>query len=137
LFHPPVLDAFRRHTAAGDRTVLVSGSFPACLDPLARYLEAGAVLCSRPEVRHGRYTGEILQPMIGAAKAAAVQADAAAHGIDLLDCYAYGDHISDLPVLGVVGAPVVVGDDPVLTDHAIRHGWTQLPTSVPLLTLRT
>ncbi|MFL6113388.1 MAG: haloacid dehalogenase-like hydrolase, partial [Catenulispora sp.] len=37
-FHPPALEALRAHAAAGDTVVLVSGSFFACLDPIARYV---------------------------------------------------------------------------------------------------
>jgi HAD superfamily hydrolase (TIGR01490 family) len=127
LFHPEVLAAFRRHAQAGHRTVLVSGSFPACLDPIAAFLNADAVLCSRPEVRDGRYTGRLDVPMIGAAKAAAIRAYGQIHGIDLSASYAYGDHSSDLRVLTLVGEPVVVGDDPILTENAIRLGWSRLP----------
>ena len=35
-----MLAALWRHAAAGDLTLLVSGSFPACLDPIARYVGA-------------------------------------------------------------------------------------------------
>lgn len=122
LFHPPVLERFQRHAAAGDRTVLVSGSFPPCLDPLARHIGADAVICSLPQVVAGRYTGAVERPMVGAAKAEAVRAEAAAHGIALADCAAYGDHVSDLPVLELVGNPVVVGDDPALVAYAAGRG---------------
>jgi HAD superfamily hydrolase (TIGR01490 family) len=128
-FHPEVLAAFRRHAQAGHRTVLVSGSFPACLDPIAGFLGADAVLCSRPEVRAGRYTGGIATPMIGEAKATAVRAEVVAHRIDLSASFAYGDHSSDLPVLNLVGNPVVVGDDPVLTGQALLLGWARLPAT--------
>jgi HAD superfamily hydrolase (TIGR01490 family) len=127
LFHPPVLEAFRRHAAWGDLTILVSGSFGACLDPIARHLGADGLICSRPAVRDGRYTGTIATPMVGSAKAAAVQALAAARGIDLAASHAYGDDASDLPVLALVGYPVVVGDDPVLAARALEEGWARLP----------
>lgn len=131
LFHPEVLACYRDHVAAGDLTVLVSGSFAACLDPLARMLRPDGVLCSAPTVREGRYTGEIVIPLIGEAKAQAVLGEAAARGIDLARSYAYGDHASDRVLLDLVGHPVVVGDDPVLTRHARRHGWTQLTCPSP------
>ena len=40
---------------------------------------------------------------------------------------ASGDHASDLPVLDLVGNPVVVGDHPVPAPHACRKGWARLP----------
>ena len=123
-FHPRVLAALRAHVRAGDLTVLVSGSMPACVEPVARFVGAGAVLCSRPEIVEGRHTGAV-RPMIGTAKAAAVTELAAAHGLDLGASSAYGDHLSDVAVLALVGDPVAVGADPALADHATAHGWTR------------
>ncbi|MFJ5233128.1 HAD family hydrolase [Kitasatospora sp. NPDC088391] len=127
LWNPSGLTAFRRHRAAGHLTVLVSGSFPPCLDPLAAALGADLVLCSRPEQADGRYTGELATPMIGETKATAARTLMATHHLDPADCHAYGDHPSDLPLLHQVGHPVVIGDDPTLTHLATRAGWTRLP----------
>lgn len=127
LFHEPVLDELRDHAERGAAVVLVSGSFPACLDPIAAEVGADAVLCTAPEVADGVYTGLIRRPMIGVAKAAAVRAYLSGRGVDPARCHAYGDHASDLPMLAEVGAPVVVGDDPVLTAHARARGWRALP----------
>jgi HAD superfamily hydrolase (TIGR01490 family) len=126
-FNPAVLRALSQHAAAGHLTVLVSGSFPACLDPVARAVGADVVLCSRPEVRDGRYTGALTRPMIGEAKAEAVRALATAMCVDLHSSAAYGDHASDVPLLRLVGRPVAVGHDPALTAVAIALGWTRLP----------
>jgi HAD superfamily hydrolase (TIGR01490 family) len=113
------------HRAAGRTVVLVSGSFPACLEPVAAHLGADRVLCSRPEIAHGRYTGWIGTPMIGEAKAAAVAAvlDELAPGTP---SWAYGDHDSDLPMLEQVTTPVVVGADAALTRVARERGWAVL-----------
>jgi HAD superfamily hydrolase (TIGR01490 family) len=132
LFHPSVLAAFEHHGMAGNLRVLVSGSIPACVDPIARRLDADLAICSRPEVRDGRYTGELRAPMIGTAKAAAVRAEVAARGLALGDCWAYGDHASDLPVLELVGVPVVVANDPILNRVAASRGWPQLPPARPV-----
>ncbi|MFF4449332.1 HAD-IB family hydrolase [Streptomyces sp. NPDC001502] len=126
LFHPPALDALREHRSAGDRTVLVSGSFPACLDPVAAHVGADAVLCSRPEIKDGRYTGELTVAVIGDAKAVAAEADMRDTGADPADCHAYGDHASDLPLLTAVGHAHVIGDDPVLAERAADSGWHRL-----------
>ncbi|MFI9012124.1 HAD family hydrolase [Actinosynnema sp. NPDC053489] len=133
-YREEVVAALRRHRAAGDLVVLVSGSFPACLDPVAAEVGADVLLCSRPRVRDGRYTGELPTPLIGASKVEAVRALVTGHDLDLSRCAAYGDHVSDIPLLAAVGRPVVVGDDPGLTAHARRHGWstsTPVPASTP------
>ncbi|WP_086662134.1 HAD family hydrolase [Lentzea kentuckyensis] len=123
LFRPPVLDVIAEHRRAGDLVVLVSGSFPACLLPVARHVGADVVLCSMPEISAGRYTGRVGQPMIGAEKALAVQEFAALYGVSLAASAAYGDHLSDSDLLAAVGRPVVVGDDQALVSHAREHGW--------------
>ncbi|WP_405901851.1 HAD-IB family hydrolase [Streptomyces sp. NBC_00656] len=125
-FIESALAACRAHVAAGDLVVLVSGSFSACLDPIAEYLGGDVLLCSRPEVRAGVLTGAIDTPMIGAAKADAVRHLAGRRGLDLEQSYAYGDHISDALYMELVGHPVVVGGDTEMAGHAARHGWRRL-----------
>ncbi|WP_407554449.1 HAD-IB family hydrolase [Streptomyces sp. Pv4-95] len=125
-FVEETLTAFRHHVYRGELTVLVSGSLPVCLDPIAEFLGVDAVLCSRPLVEGGRYTGEIAVPMIGEAKAAAVAGLAAQRGISLPRSTAYGDHDTDLPLLRLVGSPVVVGADPDMGACAQRNGWRHI-----------
>ncbi|MFE9676973.1 HAD family hydrolase [Streptomyces sp. NPDC006259] len=122
--------ALERHRAAGDTVVLVSGSFEACLAPIAEDLGADLVLCSDPQTApDGTYTGDVGTPMIGAAKTEAVTKAIADLGVAASDCFAYGDHSSDLGMLGAVGHPVVVGDDAVLGDIADKKGWPVLPAA--------
>ncbi|MFI0976397.1 HAD family hydrolase [Streptomyces sp. NPDC021093] len=127
LFHPPVLSAFRRHAQEGLDTVLVSGSFFACLDPVAAHIGATTVLATRPVVADGILTGEVERPMIGGAKAEAARALAGDLGYDLAASHAYGDHATDLGLLELVGRPTAVGDDPVLAERVRERGWSRLP----------
>lgn len=132
-FNEPALAALNDHRAAGDLIVLVSGSFPALLEPLADHLGAHHILCSEPETDPGTdtYTGRLArrphQPMIGQAKADAVRLFAAVHRIDLAASTGYGDHASDAPLLHVTGRAVRIGCDPVLRQLGARHGWRYLP----------
>lgn len=121
---PAVINALVRHRLAGHAVVLVSGSFPACLEPLRATLGAHHLLCSRPLVgADGRLTGEIERPMIGATKAIAIWELAKRRGLSLPLSFGYADHASDLPLLLEVGHPVVVGSDPVLDQYASRNQW--------------
>lgn len=115
--------AYRRHQEHGAKTGLMSGSFFACLDPIADHLGATWVDATQPLLRRGELTGEVHFPMIGAQKAAALDRRARRHGLDLARCAAYGDHPSDLPMLQHVGFPVVVGDNPTLVQTAAANGW--------------
>lgn len=129
-FVTATLDAIASHKRDGDLVVFVSGSFAACLDPLAEELGADLALGSIPIVGDdGRLTGDIVRPMIGEVKALAVRETIAARGLDAADCRCYGDHMSDLDMLQQVGHPCVVGTDPVLTEHADRLGWRRLPAT--------
>jgi HAD superfamily hydrolase (TIGR01490 family) len=111
-----------RRRADGATIVLVSGSFPAVLEPIARHVGAARVLCTRPEVAAGVFTGLVEgAPMIGEAKRDAVRAVLRADpAADPARCFGYGDHHSDLPMLAEIGRPVVVGGDDVLL-RALPH----------------
>lgn len=130
LFNPAVLRALQGHRQDGDLVVLVSGSYPACLEPLAGHLGADVLLCSTPEIDDGRYTGRVSRPVIGAEKAAAVRAVAERYGVTLAGSTAYGDHISDRELLAAVGTPVAVGANPALVEHARASGWRVLAEPV-------
>lgn len=128
LYVPEVRDALAGQRGLGHELVLVSGSFFACLDPIASDVGAGLVLSTRPVIRRGELTGEVLAPMIGPAKGRAVRLAGLLGGFDLARSSAYGDHISDLAMLQEVGRPIVVGDHPELLAHARRAGWGRLIT---------
>lgn len=111
-------EALAAHRAARATLVLVSGSFPPLLEPLAREVGADAILCTRPLISDGRYTGEVGTPVIGDGKRAAVLGRLESRpDVDPRDCWAYGDHVSDLPMLELVGHPVAVGDDEELRER--------------------
>ncbi|MBT2481757.1 HAD family phosphatase [Streptomyces sp. ISL-94] len=127
-FNGSAVDVLNRHKARGEAVVIVSGSFPAVLSPLAEHLGVAEVWATAPEITDGRYTGQLLRaPMIGKAKVDAARLAASIHRTDLADCYAYGDHLSDLPLLQAVGTPVVIRGDPRLDEYAQQQRWTVLP----------
>jgi phosphoserine phosphatase len=79
------------------------------------------------EVVDGHYTGVIHPPQtIGQGKADAVRDFLAKMGYAAADCHAYGDDISDLPMLDAVGHPVVVAGGRGLATHAASVGWPVL-----------
>lgn len=126
LFHTDVLDALRAHTEAGLVTVLVSGSFNACLDPVGEFCGADVVACTELGIRDGFYTGEVTRTMIGSAKADSARTMIDRAGVQAADCFAYGDHSSDLGLLRLVGHPVAVGPNPDLATVAHENGWARL-----------
>ncbi|MFI1799654.1 HAD family hydrolase [Streptomyces sp. NPDC020379] len=125
----PAVTALRRHRALGHMIVLVSGSLWPVLAPLAADLGADRILCASQRVdESGVLTGEIVRPMIGEAKGEAAAVLMASASASPADCFAYGDHASDLPLLRAVGTAAMVGADPVLTELARSEGWLRLPS---------
>lgn len=127
LYLAPVAARLRRHIAEGIEPVFVSGSFPLILGPIARRLGVRHVLATTMHEVDGSFTGDILDPQtIGRGKADAVTAFLAANDGDAGRCHAYGDDISDLPLLQCVGKPAAVQGDPQLEAVARKAGWEVL-----------
>lgn len=123
-FHGPVVEELLEHTQRGRPAVFVSGSFPALLEPIAKALEVKLILATRLEVKDGFYTGNILPPQtIGEGKAEAIRQFLAERQVSAANCFAYGDDVSDLPMLQAVGHPVAVAGGRGLEAHAREFGW--------------
>ncbi|WP_326664496.1 HAD-IB family hydrolase [Streptomyces canus] len=121
------IEAVERHRALKHEVVLVSGSLRPLLEAVAQDLGGAEVRCAEQLVTdEGVLTGEIDRPMIGQAKADAVTAVVRGRGARGADCYAYGDHVSDLAMLRSVGHPVVVGGSAALAREAEQAGWLVL-----------
>lgn len=124
LFISDTIKAIEKHRENGVEIVLVSGSFVEILEPLASELGARHCLATILEVQDGRYTGRILPPqMIGDGKARAIRTFLADMQAPATECFAYGDHHTDIPMLETVGRPVAIGGDARLTEHALSRGW--------------
>ena len=126
-FVAPVLDRLRAHQAQGVGVALVSGSCAEILVPLAQDLGVAHLLVTQLEALGGTLTGEVVgAPAIGEGKRLLVQRFLQRQRVDPIDCYAYGDHLSDLPLLELVGHPVVVVRDDDLVALAKARRWTLL-----------
>lgn len=124
LFHAAVVAELLALQDQGVEAVFVSGSFPELLAPSARRLGVRHVLATTMEVKDGRFTGAILPPQtIGEGKAAAVRTFLAGRGASAAACRAYGDDISDAPMLEAVGHPTAVTGGRGLAAYAERRGW--------------
>ncbi|MCS6977358.1 MAG: HAD-IB family hydrolase [Gemmatales bacterium] len=114
-------DRITWHRQQGHRIILVSGGLDLTLQPLAEYLNADELLCTRLQQRDGRLTGELDgPPMVDEEKAQAMRR---CEGINLSQSYAYADSISDLPMLRAAGNPVAVNPDGRLRKVAERERW--------------
>ena len=115
----------REHRRRGDRVVLVTGALDFLVAPL-RHL-ADELVAARLVERSGAFTGELAEPPLSAdARASLAARCAAEHGVELADCHAYADSVSDLPLLESVGHPAAVNSNFRLTREARRRGWPVL-----------
>ena len=124
LFQPVIVRRLHEHRDEGIEPVFVSGSFPLLLDPLAQRLNVRHILAIRQQTIDGVFTGEILPPQtIGQGKADAVLEFLKDKAVAPQDCFAYGDDISDAPMLSCVGFPFVVKGGRRLEAYAEQYGW--------------
>ena len=128
---PQMVARLAEHKRAGDTVVLLSGGLDDAAKVLAEEVGADSAEGTRPELRDGRYTGRLGSAPInhGAAKAARARVLAAARGVLLADCVAYGDSAADIPLLASVGRPIAVDPDPRLRGAAQAQGWEILTTT--------
>lgn len=126
---PPLVFAealaiIERHRGEGRRIIVVSSSPEEIVRPLCRYLSIDEVIATRAAIgADGKYTGEIELYAYGPGKAMAMQELADREGIDLSNSYAYSDSATDVPMLELVGHPVVVNPDSELARIATENGW--------------
>ncbi len=118
------LELIDEHKAAGRLVYIISASPSEIVEPLARFLGVDRAIASQASVdEHGRYTGEMEVYAYGPYKADLIRSAAETDGIDLAGSYAYSDSYTDLPMLEVVGHPVVVNPDRVLLKVAKERKW--------------
>ncbi len=126
--YPQVLSRAYEHQDAGRRVYIVTAASQELADTLAHVLALdGAIGSNFSEVVDGVYTGRPAGLFIyGQEKALAVKRLAESACLDLSQCYAYSDSASDLPMLRVVGHPVVVNPDSTLAKAARDERWEVL-----------
>ena len=112
------------HRARGHRLVVLSAASVYVVKPLAERLNIPDYLCTYLEVKDGRFTGRLVEPVcFGPGKLLLAEEFAARNSIDLGQSYFYSDGYEDLPMLERVGHPVAVNPDRRLRRLAERRGW--------------
>ena len=108
----------------GRRIVLVSDNIDLVVAPLAEELEADDLICNRLEVRNGKATGRLEDPVIGGNVAGQwARTFAKEQGIDLGASWAYGASGADSLLLSAIGQPCAVNPDRQLRRLARDHEW--------------
>ena len=122
--YPGTFELIEKSRSLGLRQVVVTGALDISVKPLMNYLGIEGYVANRLEFVNGLATGRLLPPVLAAAtKASWMRRFAEREGINLNDCYAYSDSISDLPMLSIVGHPAAVNPDMRLRQTALHHDW--------------
>lgn len=121
---PEALVELKKYKESGNKIVLVSNAPMIIIQRLANYLGVETYFCTQLEVIDDTYTGAIIGDiMYGDNKRVIVEKYASEKGYSLQEASAYGDHVSDLPILEIVGHPVAVNPTATLKSVAISKGW--------------
>jgi HAD superfamily hydrolase (TIGR01490 family) len=122
--YPEALETVRHHLAEGHVVAIVSGATKFVVKPLAEHLGIKHLLYTRLEVEKGRFTGRVVEPIcFEDGKIYWLQQLVEEQNIELAKSYFYTDSITDLPLLDLVGHPVVTNPDPRLYREAVRRRW--------------
>jgi HAD superfamily hydrolase (TIGR01490 family) len=124
VIYPAAPEMIQEHRDQGHVVALVSGAVRYVLEPLAQHLGVDHILCSRLEVKDQRLTGQTVEPLcFREGKIYWLEQFIDDHDVDLARSWFYSDSVTDVPLLSLVGHPVVVNPDPVLYRTAIRRCW--------------
>jgi HAD superfamily hydrolase (TIGR01490 family) len=122
--YPEMLDRAYAHQDEGMAIYILTAASQEMAEVLAHVLSFDGGVGTRSEIVDGHYTGRPAGPFnYREGKVSAMRELAARDGIDLDVSYAYSDSESDLPMLRVVGNPVVVNPDAALLEVATIEGW--------------
>jgi len=112
------------HLAKGHTVAVISAATPYQVTPVARDVGIEHVMCTRMEVKNGKFTGEIIEPACwGAGKAHAAQELTKQFNLDLSKSYFYTDSAEDMPLMEIVGNPRPINPDAKLSNLAFQNDW--------------
>ena len=120
---PVAKELLARARREGQAIVLVSDHLEAMVRPLVASLGADHLVANRMEIRKGKATGRLLDPVVGRLGGAWLKGFAAEKGLDLAQSSAYGAREADVALLSSVALPCAVHPDRGLRAAARDLDW--------------
>lgn len=118
------LDKLREHQKQGDHIVFLTAGPYMTIRNLQDFLKIEEAYTMGPEIVNGILTEKLRIPIChGEGKVHFAKYAAEKHSVSLSDCYFYTDHITDLPLLELVGKPQVVNPNRQLKKIAAERDW--------------
>lgn len=128
---PETVAVANGHLAAGREVWLVTATVQEVADVISERLGFTGAVGTVLEAVEGIFTGRLIAGVChGSRKAEAADVQATKSGVDLAECWAYSDSHNDIPLLNLVGHPVVVNPDAILRRYAVARHW-------PIMQLKT
>lgn len=121
------------HMRSGRKVYVVSASPEEFVTPIAKMVGIDNVIATKIRTDGlGRYVPELDRYVMGPGKAEAMRDVAATDDLDLEQSFAYTDSFTDLPMLDLVGNPVVVNPEKELREAAETNDWPVLEFQRPV-----
>jgi len=118
------------HREQGRFCLIITATNRFVTEPIAEALAVDELIATEPELKAGRFTGNISGiPCFQAGKVSRLEQWLRPRGWNLNESWFYSDSHNDLPLLEQVTHPVAVDPDETLESHAEFKGW-------PIITLR-
>ncbi len=124
---PKAHELLKRHREQGDYLLIITATNRFVTEPIGEAFGIDDMLATDPEIRDGRYTGEVAgTPCFQQGKVTRLNQWLEQTGRNLQGSWFYSDSHNDLPLLELVENPVAVDADETLSAHAEQKGWQQL-----------
>jgi len=117
------INIVKDHQKHGRTVLLVSNTIQPIVREFARITNIEYFIATNLEIESNHYTGRIHDIVYGNHKVAVVNKFAHTHGFELRNAWAYGDHLSDAPLLSLVKHPVAVNPSRSLANLARKNNW--------------
>lgn len=113
-----------KHRQAGDTLLIVTATNAFVTAPIAERLGIDHLIATTPELKDGRYTGEVSGiPSFREGKVERLHTWLEEHEQSLTGSSFYSDSHNDLPLLVIVDNPVAVDPDTELAAYAQSRNW--------------
>ena len=124
---PKAHELLAMHRERGDYLMIITATNRFVTQPIAAEFGIDELIATEPEIKHGRYTGEVSDiPCFQDGKVKRLEQWLRATGNNLTDSWFYSDSHNDLPLLELVSHPVAVDADETLASHAAARGWDSI-----------
>ncbi len=124
IVYAEALTLIDQHKREGRRVIIVSASPEQIVRPLGRHIGVTDFIATRVKTdAAGFFLPELELYAMGEGKVDAISEIAERDGIDLENSYAYSDSTTDLPMMEMVGNPVVVNPEKELRKIAEEREW--------------